>query len=243
MYTKLYDIHFEIGAEQSLYYARNVLGNNAIEFKQFASNIANAMTLCIGDMNANGAFQSLGRDPSISKYPMSPHQHYMITNSTYGAGGHSHHQHTPATPAIIQYFDLHFECAIDSATGIHHAKAVFVAQPGAPVPGLLVYHNQSKFLDDALCDVVNDMEGDRFFDDLMKNPLMSQYPIPGGSGQSSVSPSSGSISSSSKKKEEVKRRLPSDIGTELIHPACQDVCTSFEHFRDTKCRSMCEWRF
>ena len=175
MYTKLYDLHFEVGSEQHNYYARNVLGNNAIEFKQFSANMADALSMCVSDMSANGAFQSLNRDPSLSVYPITPHQHnYMITSQGYG-GGHNHH-HTPATPAIQPFFDLHFECAIESTTGEHHAKCILLNQPPS---GILVYHSSSKFLDDAICDVICDLDGDAMFNDLMITPLMSQYPIPG----------------------------------------------------------------
>lgn len=246
MYTKLYDVHFEVGAEQQLYYARNVLGNNAIEFKQFSGNIADALSMCVSDMSANGAFHSLMRDPSLSMYPIQPHQHnYMFT--TQGHGGGHNHSHAPATPAIMQYFDLHIECAIDSATAEHHSKATFLVAPGGSYQGngLMVYHSKSKFLDDAICDMFCDMEGDCFFDDLLKNPLMSQYPLPGtGQGTSSASPSAGSVSStSSSKNEDVVRKRPVDIGNDALYPACQDICQAYDHFKDKKCRSFCEWRF
>ena len=236
MYTKLYDLHFEVGVEQALYFARNVLGNNAIEFKQYSSSIAGALILCVSDMIANGAFTSLQRDPSLSVYPIVQHQNYMITTQGQG-GGHSH-SHSPAVAAITTYFDLHIECAIDSATTEHHAKGIFMATHSG---GLIVYHQPGKRLDDAIVAIINDMEGDAFFDDLLRNPLMSQYPIPGGSGGVSASQSSHSVSSS-QKKEEVKRVFPKDIGSDITRPACQAMCISYDHFLDRKCQSMCPGR-
>jgi hypothetical protein len=43
------------------------------------------------------------------------------------------------------------------------------------------------------------------------------------------------------KKKQLKRRLPSAI-IDIAHPACQDVCTSWDIFGKRKCRNMCEWR-
>jgi hypothetical protein len=43
------------------------------------------------------------------------------------------------------------------------------------------------------------------------------------------------------KKKQLKRRLPSHI-IDIAHPACQDVCTSWDIFGKRKCKNMCEWR-
>jgi len=43
------------------------------------------------------------------------------------------------------------------------------------------------------------------------------------------------------KKKQLKRMLPSHI-IDIAHPACQDVCTSWDIFGKVKCKNMCEWR-
>lgn len=236
MYTKLYDLHFECGAEQGIEFARNVLGNNAIEFKQYAPNFGDAIIMCVSEMSANGAFQSLNRDPSLSVYPIFAHtNNFMI--STHGHG-HSHSHNVPATPAIQVFFELHIECGIESG-GRHHAETILITSPPS---GITVYHDSQKFLDDAICEVARKLDDATLFDQLLRNPLMSVYPLPNGSGTTSASASASSHSSSAKKKD-IERMLPNSIGRDTVYPACQEICTSYDHFRDTKCRSICEWRF
>jgi len=68
----------------------------------------------------------------------------------------------------------------------------------------------------------------------------SIYPF-GSTGANPTPNDSIKSSSAQKTNKEVKRHLPSHI-IGISHPDCQNVCTSFEHFKTTKCKSICEWR-
>jgi hypothetical protein len=223
MDTKLFDVHFDVGQEGSQYYTRNVIGNNGLEFKHLHSNCEDSIILVISDMNTNGVLNSLVRDPSASDFPIPPP---VQRSATSGTVGHPLYNMGPS-----QMFELHAECG--KSNGRFYAYTV-----------LNMHGNQTKsfrspgnFLDDALCDLVVNMSKAGMFVDMAKYPTMSLYPFP----SASASPSSSSVSSPPKKKQEIKRVLPSEcIGFD--HPACRDHCTSWDFFGEVKCRNMCEWR-
>jgi hypothetical protein len=148
-----------------------------------------------------------------------------------------------------QYFEFHVECGKVDSHDYYARNAVNFLSGN----GVRTIRRQETFIDDAICTLIMDVEAQGLFVDMSRNPMMSVYPFPSasstpatGGGSSSVCPSNGSVSSSTTttpKKKDVELRRPSDIGNEIAHPACQDVCMSFEHFLDKKCHSICEWRF
>ena len=220
---KKFNLHIEIGHEASLHYAKSVFGS-AVEFEQYHTNIDDAIYMLLADMHTNGVYNSLRKDPALSKYPLpggfnSPNQRVYISQRKH-------------------LFDLHVEVGDITGGGGVYSRTEFVNPPKIceiPVSNIDVV---------AISDLVMEMEAQGVIVQLMNQPSMSIFPfggIPSTSPSSVGTTSSGGVGAVKKKKAPL--RLPSDIGSDLSHPACQDVCTSFEHFLDKKCRAICPWRF
>jgi hypothetical protein len=223
---KKFDLHIEIGHEASLHYAKSVFGS-AVEFEQYHTNIDDAIYMLLADMHTNGVYSSLRKDPALSKYPLpggfnSPNQRVYISQRKH-------------------MFDLHIEVGdITGGTGVY-SRTEFVNPPKIceiPIANSDVV---------AISDLVMEMEAQGVIMQLMNQPSMSIFPFGGtsslsSSSSSSSSPGTGPVTTA-KKKKDLPKRLPSDIGSDLNYPACKDVCTSFEHFLDKKCHAICPWRF
>lgn len=235
---KLFYLHIEVGNEQGTHYARCVLGNNALEFKQFSGDYLDVLTMLLTDMAANGVYTSLARDPLFSLWPLSGHMHaFPGSVSPPGVGGHSHSHSTNTSPTPI--FELH----IEFGTGVnmdYYAKTVFTN----PYTERMQH---SKFMDDAACNLMLKLDQTGVFIQLMNKTSISSFPFPSGSSSpssSSTKTSTGHPTSSSSvtaPSKDIVRELPSAcIGYADI--TCRDHCTSWDCFGRVKCKNMCSWR-
>ena len=226
---KLFYLHIEIGQEQGLYYAKCVLGNHALEFKQMAGDICDAIQMLIVDMGANGVYTSLTRDPSFSVFPLSGHVHQAPTFSSSG-GGHSH----SVTSIATAIFNLHIEVG-NGAGGVGcYARTEFLN------PYIEFRSFTPNYMDDAICDLISELDDAGVFIQLLNQPKSSAFPFQ--SPSSSVSSSStSSPPQAATKKKDIVRELPSAcIGYADI--TCRDHCTSWDCFGRVKCKNMCSWR-
>lgn len=123
-----------------------------------------------------------------------------------------------------KYFDLHIECGATDA-GDFYAKTILGVRGG------IVYHKESKVsLAHAMVDLINDFQVSGMWSTLAQNPQTCVYPFPG-----TQTPLAVSIDPKAPKKRS------SDL-SQVTHPNCQMQCISFDHFGDSKCKSMCPQR-
>ena len=67
---KMFDIHIEVGDVQTgVFYAKSIIGNNAMKIEHHGPNPTSAIMLAIADMEAIGLWQILYSDPSAAPYP------------------------------------------------------------------------------------------------------------------------------------------------------------------------------
>jgi hypothetical protein len=121
-------------------------------------------------------------------------------------------------------FDVHFEIGTLSS-GDFYARTMLGAslimeQPGTS-PAI------------AIAKLAAEMETTNMWGILAQNPAMSSYPF----GTAAAKP----IPPAKKPDPNVVRKKPMEL-TQVAHPDCQMLCTSFDFFGKTKCRSMCGQR-
>ena len=166
---KLFYLHIEVGDEQGTYYAKCVLGNNALEFKQFSGDVCDALTMLFVDMATNGVYTSLARDPSFSLYPLSGHVHTFPGSASPPGIGHSHSHSNNVSPST-PIFELHIEMGTGSNMD-YYAKTIFTNP-------YTERKQHSKFMDDAACDLMTRLDQTGAFIQLMNKPSMSSFPFP-----------------------------------------------------------------
>ena len=136
--------------------------------------------------------------------------------------------YTVGTP----YFDLHFEIGANpppmggfyALTILGNNGIKFEAQGASPAH--------------AIAKIVADMESSGIWQIIVSNPGMTPYPFSAPAASSSKTANTAPTVPSSNKKQDPPKQLPSALaGTK--YPDCQAVCTSFEHFGEKKCSSMC----
>ena len=123
-------------------------------------------------------------------------------------------------------FDLHFEIGLNPG-GDFYAKTVLGAnglllEQSGPTPAM------------ALAKLAQDMENNSFWALIVANPSMASYPF-------GTAPSINTQSPAKKPDPNIARKKPMEL-TQVAHPDCQMLCTSFDHFGKTKCKSMCGQR-
>jgi len=125
-------------------------------------------------------------------------------------------------------YDLHIECGgvpTFSKTQHFYARTQFL--------GTTEYHTDAPSIKLAIKALMIELYYTNMVEPLWKTPTISIYPIP--------FTDIVEASMSTPKAKEVKRSLPSE-NTRVSHPACQDICTSFDHFNTSHCASICSWR-
>lgn len=132
----------------------------------------------------------------------------------------------PQTAAFGKLFDLHFEIGISPGGGFY-AKTVLGANA-------LILESTGASPAAALDKIAKDMENNNFWPLIVANPSMASYPF--GSAHSVKSQVA-----TRKPDPNVVRKKPMEL-TQVAHPDCQVLCTSFDHFGKTKCKSMCGQR-
>jgi hypothetical protein len=132
------------------------------------------------------------------------------------------------TAAFGKLFDVHFEIG-SNPIGNYYARTVLgvnglMFEQSGPTPKMAIER------------LAADMENNSFWALIIANPAMSSYPF------STTTPPSVRPGPPAKKPDpNVVRELPSEL-TQVAHPDCQPLCTSFDHFGKTKCKSMCGQR-
>jgi hypothetical protein len=234
---KLFDIHIEVGyVGVGLAYAKTILGNNALEFEERDPIIHYALKALIDFLKMNGTFEYLIKKPSMAKFPF--HQQLRTQNVT--GVPHNHHV-TPVSPvhnAKKVLFDLHIE--MGDAVGLSRkiSGANKYSRIALRNPFVEYIKNASSRIFSAqylLVEILNN----GVYKQLMAQPDRSIYPLP--LGLPSSPSSSVATTSSGVAQKDIKRKLPSAC-IDVNHPACQEVCTSWDHFGKSKCQNICSWR-
>lgn len=245
-YQKDFYLHIILSLENNgLYKAKSIFGNNAIVYDYCDVNEIGALNGLNGMLNRSMVYNSLIKDPSSSLWPHSNSQQVTSTN----------------------VLDLHIECGsvVDSTNGSVRCTYAYteltILSTLAPyqVVGIRGDHFDAI---DSMIQLLDMMKTSSQFPTYSTFPF-SGLPSPqvglpiGGTSPTpvasptvtpgyprSVSPAPPAARPpvpAEAKKKELKRRLPSDI-IDIVHPACQDVCTSWDIFGKIKCKNMCEWR-
>ena len=134
---------------------------------------------------------------------------------------------TPQSASTFgKLFDLHCEIGLNTG-GDFYAKTVL------GVNGLLMEHSGPTPAT-ALDRLAKDLENNNFWALIVANPSMSSYPF-------GTAPSVNTQAAAKKPDPNIVRKKPMEL-TQVSHPDCQLLCTSFDHFGKTKCKSMCGQR-
>jgi hypothetical protein len=132
-------------------------------------------------------------------------------------------------PTFGKVFDLHFEIGTNGPpSGNFYARTIIgtaglIIEADGPTPAV------------ALGKLAIDMENNNLWAVLAANPHYSSYPL--GSNSTSAKPQVVT----KKPDPNIVRKKPMEL-TQVTHPDCQMLCTSFDHFGKTKCKSMCGQR-
>lgn len=127
-------------------------------------------------------------------------------------------------------FDIHIEVG-DVQTGVFYAKTILAN-------GQAVIEKHGPNPSSPIMQVVAEMEQIGLWQILYNDPSISSYPFNTGGVPGSTSNSSPNVVVNNRKKKDPPKQLPSTL-TGVDKPACQTLCTSFDHFGDSKCRSIC----
>jgi hypothetical protein len=126
-------------------------------------------------------------------------------------------------PILGQLFDLHFEIGL-TPSGDFYARTML---------GNLIMEESGDTPAKAVAKVAKDMENNNFWAVIVSNPSISSYPF----GTSTKKP----VVAATKPDPNIVRKKPMEL-TQVSHPECQALCTSFDHFGKGKCKSMCGQR-
>jgi hypothetical protein len=251
-YKQNFDVHMVVTAKQSgIYNAKCIFGNNAILFDYNGVDPLDAIRGLNQLLETGLVYQSLVRDSSLSVWP--------IPNSTHNptlsqSGGQS------AVPsASTHVFDFHVQCGsvIESTNGDILGTYAYT-ESDVLVPTSHQTHGNKDDHWDAIDNLLNLLMQGTVFNSYCAFPGSSKFPFSGKPfpaklwGSSTApptwphsppmpTPASRPPVPAEVQKKQLKRRLPSDI-IDVVHPACQDVCTSWDIFGKSKCGNMCEWR-
>lgn len=140
-------------------------------------------------------------------------------------------QSFPQSPNTVgnKIFDLHFEIGVNPPPlGGFYALTIlggngvkFEAMGTTPA--------------EALAKVALDMEASSMWAHIVQNPNASMYPF--GSSGSAATPTGGQNQNA----YNGPKQRPADLTT-VSHPDCQAMCQSYEHFGNTRCKSICAQR-
>ena len=120
-----------------------------------------------------------------------------------------------------KFFDLHIECGLDD-TGLAYAKTILGSNH-------VVFQEDGLTIAEAIQKLSVNLEANNVFSVLMDSPHMSTYPL----GTDPVVPNAID--------PKAPKKMPSELGA-VVHPDCKIQCSSFEHFGENKCKSMCRQR-
>jgi hypothetical protein len=68
--TKFFDLHFEVGdVSAGIFYAKTILGNNAVKFEHQGPTPGAAIMACIADMEGAGMWGIIASNPAMTPYP------------------------------------------------------------------------------------------------------------------------------------------------------------------------------
>lgn len=124
-------------------------------------------------------------------------------------------------------FDLHFQIDMDRSGSSYKATTV-LGNNGGGFTGVAATPSE------ALFKVAKDMEIAGMWGFILKNPAVSSFPFGGPTTTVNAQPQ---VSVDPK----APKKLPSDL-TQIPHPTCTGMCTSFDFFGKDKCKSMCAQR-
>ena len=119
-------------------------------------------------------------------------------------------------------FDLHFQINMDAA-GITYKATTILGNNG------IKFSANAATPSEALFAVAKDMEAAGMWGSILKDPSISVYPF------GTTAPPQIKVD------PKVKKQLPSDL-TQVPHPTCTGMCTSFDLFGKDKCKGMCRQR-
>jgi hypothetical protein len=124
-------------------------------------------------------------------------------------------------------FDLHFEIGMTDK-GQYYAKTVLGANK-------VMYRREDTFVPSCVGMTCVEMEAAGMLGLLAMNPQLSSYPFGTAPSVNTQSVNKKSIDPNASKQK------PSDL-TQVSHPECTALCTSFEFFGKDKCKNMCAQR-
>jgi hypothetical protein len=136
-------------------------------------------------------------------------------------------------PGEVPLYFLHIECGkVNNTLNLMYSRTEFCEN------GLSTeYIAQGALISDSSRKLIKSLNRMSVLENLKFKANSSVFPF----GTSPTPNDSIKSSSARKTSKEVKRQLPSQV-IGISHPDCQNVCTSFEHFKTTKCKSICAWR-
>lgn len=143
-------------------------------------------------------------------------------------------KNTGKPTALNKLFDLHIEVGVHATTGEFYAKTV-IGSAG------VLFFKHSKYLADAACDVICEMDLAGVMGMLAQNPALSIFPFNGQSASTGTSKSVPSSPAASTNNNTGPKKMPSEL-TQVTYPECRNECSSFDNFGDKKCKNMCQQR-
>jgi len=138
--------------------------------------------------------------------------------------------------AFGKVFDLHFEIGTNGPpNGDFYAKTILggnavIMEKSGPTPAI------------AMEKLTIDMEQNNIWAILAKNPNYSVYPFGGNANPvPRAVPRAVPLPDKTGVDPDAPKQMPGNL-SQIPHPACTSLCTSFEHFGKVKCKSMCAQR-
>ena len=213
-FTTLFDLHFECGINNAKYYAKTYIDGN--KHQSFSSiNICESLLQVVDSLYSYGLFTILRNSPQKSTFPFKG-----------------------ADPGEVPLYYLHTECGkTGDAITLMYSRTEFCEN------GVYTEYINTEFqTPSSLRKLIKSLDRMGVLETLKFKANTSIFPF-STSSTSTAAPTIPSATSSHGKKpeKEVKKQLPSQI-IDISHPGCQNICTSFEHFKTSKCNSICEWR-
>jgi hypothetical protein len=234
-----FNLHISVSHNNIDYIASCIFGNNSILMSEKAGNIHKAISTLISELSSYTTFDLLLQNPLMSMWPV-PVQAQQTSIS----------QQLAQYGALTSMFDLHIECGYE--VNQNNLRIGTYAYTQIDNGQCHKFKGTGGIFEDSIENLVVDLTIHKMFDQLTSDPSFSVFPFvsfphsgyPSGSPSSSP-PAHRSTDDVARPAEVAKKDLPRNLPSALIgesHPQCQDTCTSWDIFGESKCKNMCEWR-
>ena len=129
---------------------------------------------------------------------------------------------------MVKVFDVHFEIGTNGPPNSDFYAKVMLGKQG------VIFQQDASTPAAAIAKIALDMENSGMWAIIAQNPSISSYP-PGSM------PTTKSPTPKTKVDPDAPKKKPMEL-TQVAHPDCQLLCTSFDFFGKGKCKSMCGQR-